>query len=119
MALKEVSTDTFPFDSVRKVVWTTLANGDNGRGVKVWGPRLSMAYTGTFGVGGSIQLEVSNDSTDGSDGTWFLKNDIANASTAKTASAIVVALLQEVWVRPRVTAGDGTTALVATLASRP
>jgi urease gamma subunit len=70
-------------------------------------------FTGTFGSGGSIQLEGSNDGT-----TWAILNDLQGTTIVKTAAGLEGVAELTRYVRPRVTAGDGTTALVATLLMR-
>lgn len=68
---------------------------------------------GTFGVGGSMTLEGSND------GVNFvaLADPQGNALTF-TAGKIEQILEGPRYVRPRVTAGDGTTNLTATICMR-
>lgn len=83
-----------------------LVNGDQSQwiecspstGVKAW------QVTGTFGVGGSIQLEASNDAV----------NPIIQGA-ALTAPGLVNATVAARFLRFNVTAGDGTTSLTVTL----
>lgn len=88
-----------------------LANGDDG---SPWDtqdfPDWSVQISGTFGAGGTIVLEGSNQSTPT---TWNTLSDPAGAALSFTAADLKQALQLTRWVRPRVTAGDGTTALVA------
>lgn len=84
--------------------WTGLLNGDQGDAGG--GPYLTASFsvTGTFGAGGSIRLEGSNDGT----------NWAALSPTALTAAGIFGALgaaEHPKFIRPSVTAGDGTTNL--------
>ncbi|MBK1714640.1 hypothetical protein [Rubrivivax gelatinosus] len=93
--------------------WTGLLNGDDGAAVdpSLWA-RASLQVTGTFGTGGTVSLEGSNDGGT----TWVVLKDAAGAAITLTAAGLVV--LQSTAfraVRPRVTAGDGTTNLVARL----
>lgn len=86
------------------VTWPTIPNGNQGDAAG--GPYITASFivTGTFGTGGSIRLEGSNDGTN-----WF-----ALSSTALTAAGIFAALgatEHPKFIRPNVTAGDGTTAL--------
>lgn len=93
----------------RGVLWTPLANGDVGQAIDPLDfADISVQVLGTFGVGGSVQLEGSNQATPT---TWHILNDPqGNALTFTTAK--LEHLLEGVrWVRPNVTAGDGTTAL--------
>lgn len=99
-------------------VWTGLLNGDDGAAVKMAGSQdRSVQYVGTFGAGGSIQLEGSNDVT--ANGVapinWFLLSTPQGTTGAKTAAGVVQIEEATLWVRPRVTAGDGTTSLTASL----
>jgi hypothetical protein len=104
------------FGEMSHVQWT-LANGDDGAPVSFaeFSDR-SIQFTGTFGAGGSIQLEGSNDLT--SPTNWFVLTDYQGNNIVKTAAAFEGVEEPSVWVRPRVTAGDGTTALVAKLYCR-
>lgn len=68
----------------------------------------SIQITGTFGVGGTVIVEGTNDGTN-----WFQLRDPSNAAISFTAAGIK-AILENCWaVRARVTAGDGTTAITA------
>lgn len=89
------------------VVWTGLLNGDDGGGYQLngFGDR-SVAFTGTFGTGGTIILEGSLDGTN-----YFTLSDPSSTAISKTAAAIEAVLELCLYVRPRVTAGDGTTNL--------
>jgi len=94
--------------------WTGLLNGDDGSPVDMldYGDR-SIQFQGTFGTGGSIQLEGSNDGTN-----WQLLTDPQGNDIIKTSADLEAVTEVTRYVRPRVTAGDGTTALVATLFAR-
>lgn len=86
---------------------TPLVNGDQSVAIgRLWcRPEMSWQVTGTFGAGGSVQLEESNDATN-----WTING------TAATAAAFKPATVTGRFVRFNVTAGDGSTALVVTLA---
>lgn len=91
---------------------TTNADGDpmsyasNGMG------GVTFQITGTFGVGGNVIIEGSNDKT-----TWFTLNDQANASLGTITSAALKTVRDTpVWIRPRVSAGDGTTSITVVAA---
>lgn len=87
-----------------------LANGDQTSGVDLGAclPEKTFQVTGTFGVGGSCQLEASNDGS-----SWFI---VGTAFTAAAVPQTVVSAAR--FYRFNVTAGDGTTALFATLVTR-
>lgn len=97
------------------VAWT-LAQGDDGAPVSYaeFSDR-SIAFTGTFG-GASVSLQGSNDLT--SPTNWFALTDYQGNSISKSSSALEGVEEPTVWVRPLVTGGDGTTAIVAKLFAR-
>lgn len=70
----------------------------------------SVQFTGTFGTGGTILLEGSNDGTN-----YVTLTDPQGNAISKTAAGIEAIEETTVYIRPRVSAGDGTTSLVATL----
>lgn len=87
---------------------TPLANGDNTASVSVLGfDEAVVAISGTFGAGGSVTVEGSIDGT-----TWYA---VPSAVGLPITAAGVAALpnLFSRFLRARVTAGDGTTALTA------
>lgn len=91
--------------------WAAMANGDSGTPVQLdaFADR-SLQVTGTFGVGGSCTLEGSNDGVN-----YFALHNPQGTLIAQTAAGLVQILELTLWVRPRVTAGDGTTSLVAVM----
>jgi hypothetical protein len=95
------------------IVWSPIPNGDDGQ---PWDtqdyPDVSVQVTGTFGVGGSLRIEGSNEATPTN---WGTLADPQGTALDFTAAKIEQVLENVRWIRPRVTAGDGTTALVATL----
>ncbi len=66
----------------------------------------AVLVSGTFGAGGSITMQGSNDGTD-----WFALTDDANVALTFTAAGGDKANQNYRLVRPNVTAGDGTTNL--------
>lgn len=89
------------------VLWEALANGDTGAPIDYTAfPDRSVQIVGTFGVGGSVTIEGSND------GTNFvaLTDPQGNAITKTAAGLEAIAELPR-YIRPNVTAGDGTTDL--------
>jgi hypothetical protein len=89
------------------VSWTGLANGDSGEPLELPGqPDRSAQVIGTFGVGGSVVIEGSNNETDFSTLTTPLGTSIALSSPG-------IAQVQELTkvIRPRVVAGDGSTSV--------
>lgn len=96
------------------ITWPALANGNDGAPVELAQyPDRSIQVAGTFGSGGSCAIEGSIDGTN-----WATLNDPqGNALTITAAKIEAVAELVR-YLRPHVTAGDGTTALTVTLIMR-
>lgn len=113
-----VVTEITPDNSVIAVTWsnltTTNANG-------AWIPAANFAdrsiqFDGNFGTGGSITLQGSNDASAPTN-VFPLSDPQGNAIT-KTAAALEQVLEVTRWVRPFVSAGDGTTSINARLIIR-
>lgn len=91
------------------VTWTGLLNGDDGQPIQM--PECadgSVQFFGTFGVGGSIQWEGTNQRTTVN---FIVLTDPQGNNIVKTAAAIETCEESCFQRRPRVTAGDGTTSL--------
>lgn len=92
-------------------IWQNIPNGNTGSGWQMR-PSYRTAFfqaEGTFGAAGSVQLEGSNDNVN-----WHKLSP-----AALTAAGFFAALgVTEVpkYLRPNVTAGDGTTAITVTAA---
>lgn len=96
--------------------WRDMANGDSGEPIDgaEWGDR-AVQVVGTFGAGGTIVWEGSNDGTN-----YVTLKDSFNVATSFTAAGIATVIDVPRYCRPRVTAGDGTTSLsVYALSRRP
>jgi hypothetical protein len=116
-----VDTPTFtkvigPTGGIDAVVatWGPMANGDTGSPLKR--PDLvdrSLQVTGTFGAGGSVAVEGSNDGVN-----FYALSNPQGTTIAVTAAGIVQIEEATVYVRPHVTAGDGTTSLTCTMCAR-
>lgn len=101
-------------ESAHIVSWSAIPNGDTGQAIEMPGSVVrSVQLGGTFGAGGTVVIEGSNDGTN-----YITLTDPQANALSKTAAAIET--IQEVtrYVRPRVTAGDGTTAINVTLLLR-
>lgn len=111
MAVVAPTVDTLVKGAAHLFTWTPLANGDTGAAVSspLLG-RMTVQVTGTFGAGGTVVLQGSNDGTN-----WETLNDKAPAAISLTAAGLVAVLETPVFIRPSVTAGDGTTALTVRL----
>jgi hypothetical protein len=106
--------DTFK-DDVHISQWTGLTTTDaDGDPIEMPGSNdRTIQFTGAFGVGGTIVMEGSNDGSN-----WQTLNDPQGNSISKTAAAIESVMELTRYIRPRVTAGDGSTNLTATLLVR-
>lgn len=72
---------------------------------------VTFQVTGTWGVGGALVIEGSNDGV-----AYFTLNDQANVALTLSANALKTVRDQPLYIRPRVTAGDGTTSLTVVAA---
>lgn len=96
------------------ITWTGLDSDDSGSPVELVDfPDKTVAITGTFGVGGSITMQGSMDGTN-----WFALTDPQGNAITKTAAGMELIVEAPRYVRPLVTAGDGTTSLTATMLCR-
>lgn len=94
--------------------WANMANGDVGAPVAY--PRhadKSVQVTGTFGAGGSVAVQGSNDGAN-----YAALNDNGGTVIAITAAAVKGVGENTRSVRPAVTAGDGTTSLTVNMLLR-
>lgn len=91
----------------------TNLNGDVTSSLTVLGfDAVSVAVSGTFGVGGSVTLEGSYDNVN----FFGVQAAGSGSAIAITAAGIAFAVSAAYrYVRARVTAGDGTTSLAITL----
>lgn len=107
-----VGTQVWNAKRVSTTTWTPLLNGDSGSAESVG--RLSdrsIQIKGTFGVGGNVIIEGSNDSI-----TWATLRDAGNSLLGTITAADIREILENtLFVRPRVSAGDGTTSLTVIL----
>lgn len=96
------------------ITWTGLLNGDTGAPYE--GADFAdrtMQIAGTFGVGGSMTLEGSNDNAN-----FVALTDPQGNAITKTAAGLEVIEENPRYIRPNVTAGDGTTSLTVTVWAR-
>ncbi len=109
------NTDIAGDGSIRKVVWTplTTTNADGAAIEWVQYADRTIQFNGTFGTGGTIKLQGSNDGSN-----WFDLSDPQGTAISKGAAGIEAVLEITQYVRPFVSAGDGTTSLTATLVMR-
>lgn len=72
---------------------------------------VTFQVNGTFGAGGTLVVEGSNDGTN-----WYTLSDQANAAVSFSTAGLKTVRDQPLFIRPRVTAGDGTTSLTVVAA---
>jgi hypothetical protein len=104
---------------VRRVVWTNLHNGDSGEWYVLTGakyPDKSVQVYGTFGTGGTLVIEGSNQA-DTFDKYATLVDSFNNALSFTTAGLKQINQ-NSFAIRPRVTGGDATTSLTVILCIR-
>lgn len=92
------------------ITWSGLLGSptDDGDPVQPGNYRdMCVQVTGTFGTGGSVTLQGSLDNVN-----WFALNTPAGSAITLTAAGLRQVQENARWVRPIVTAGDGTTNLV-------
>jgi len=94
--------------------WTGLLNGDTGEAIELvdYADRTA-TITGTFGTGGSITMQGSNDNSN-----WFSLTDPQGNAITKTAAGMEIIVEAPLYIRPSVTAGDGTTSLTVQILCR-
>jgi hypothetical protein len=96
------------------VTWSGLLNGDTGEQVSLTDfPDRTVQIVGTFGAGGAVNFEGSNDGTN-----WAILTDPQGNAITKTSAAIESVTETPRYVRPSVTAGDGSTDLSVILFAR-
>ena len=96
------------------ITWSGLLNGDDGGPVDwVDFADRCVQVTGTFGTGGSLTIQGSNDGV-----VWSTLADPQGNALTVTSAKIEQVLELPRYVRPIVTAGDGSTNLVCTLVMR-
>lgn len=87
--------------------WTGLDSDDSGSPAQMADfPDKTVTITGTFGTGGAISIQGSNNNTN-----WFSLTDPQGNPIEKTAAAMELITENPLYIRPLVTAGDGTTSL--------
>lgn len=86
------------------VTWAAILNGNQGDAHGGPWSGFFAAVSGTFGAGGSVRLEGSNDNVN-----WFALSPAALTSAGNFAP--LGAQEHPKFIRPNVTAGDGTTSL--------
>ena len=111
MAVKQGVTGT-PSDRYLTYTWAALANGDTGNWMKAGDlVDLAVQVSGTPGSGGTVVLQGS---LDGGATAAGLTDPQGNALSF-TAAGLKAVLENVPYVRPSVTAGDGSTSFTVVL----
>jgi len=98
-------------DDAHVVTWADILSSGEGSAFEMPGSHIkSVQFDGTFGAGGTIQLHGSNDGTN-----YVVLTDPQGNTISKTAAAIESISEHTRYVKPVVTAGDGTTSIDVTL----
>lgn len=100
------------------IVWALMTSGTSDVGSPygiVLGADRSIQVTGTFGVGGNCRIQGCNEATPVN---WATLTDPQGNALDFTAAKIEQVSEMTRWIRPSITAGDGTTSLTVTLLAR-
>ena len=96
------------------IAWENLQVGDSGAGVtfSMCADR-SVQVSGTFGVGGSLSIQGSNDGVN-----WYTLTGLTGHDLTFTTGGI--SMISEItqYIKPVITAGDGTTDLTVTILAK-
>lgn len=91
--------------------WANMANGDDGEPIDLFGYRdRSVQVRGTFGAAGNCRIEGGNDGTN-----YSALRDPSSTALNITAENVLGVLEATRKIRPRITAGDGTTSLTVSM----
>lgn len=116
------TTDDYIQNRSTYITWSNMANGDVGEYLKFAGHAdKTMQVFGTFGTGGSLTFEGSNDPrvvTDPNNAVWFTMNDPQTLPLVKTSAGGDLIIENPIYMRPRVDSGDGTTSLTVIIACK-
>lgn len=101
-------------DHATLVTWSGLLNGDTGARVNLTDyPDRTVQFAGTFGAGGTVNFEGTNDGVN-----WLPLTDPQGNALSKTTASLEFVTETPRYVRPSVTGGDGTTDLTVVLFAR-
>lgn len=94
--------------------WANMLNGDVGQAIEMPSAAdRSIQVSGTFGTGGTLQLQGSNNGT-----TYPQLNDLQGDPLQFTAAGLEQIIPIARLMRPVVSAGDGTTSLTVSILIR-
>lgn len=98
---------------VKTATWAAMSNGDDGEvlSTEAIAQYLDRTFqvTGTFGAGGTMVIEGTNDGVN-----YYTLDDPQGIPLSITTAGIYQVIQVTLKMRPRVSAGDGTTSLVVT-----
>jgi hypothetical protein len=98
------------------VGWTPMLNTNDGQALDTQDfPDISVQVLGTFGAAGNCKIEGCNEVTPTN---WTTLNDPQGNALDFTAAKMEQVLEIPRWIRPRITAGDGTTSITVRLWAR-
>ncbi|SFT71423.1 hypothetical protein [Mesorhizobium sp. YR577] len=105
---------SFPQADVALATWTSLVNGETGNSASItrWSNNKTVTVTGTFGAGGSVAIQGSNDGS-----TFVPLHDPRGVAIAITTAGAALIEENPLFIRAVVTAGDGTTNLKVMIAA--
>lgn len=96
--------------------WASMTNSGSDVGSPLelpgWADR-SVQVTGTFGTGGTVVIEGSNDGTN-----YVTLNNLQGSALSFTSASLKGIAENTRYIRPRVSAGDGTTSLTVTISAK-
>jgi hypothetical protein len=96
------------------MTWTGLDLDDSGVPIEIVDyPDRTVTFTGTFGAAGSVTMQGSNDGVN-----YFPMTDLQANAVTKTAAGMEMLVEAPRYIRPIVTAGDGTTSLTVQVLCR-
>jgi hypothetical protein len=109
-----VNIDTYG-DNGHSITWTGLLNGDSGTPLEMIGSadRSVQVISAAFGAGGTVLIEGSNDGVN-----YSTLHDPGGNVLSFTSAGIQAVLEISAFIRPRVSAGDGTTSIAVVLLVR-
>lgn len=109
--------DQTDFIGVSRIQWTPLTQTTSDTGTPVTLPNgadRSIQVSGTFGAGGTVIVEGMLEEA----GVYATLHDPFGNALSITAAGVYAIAEATVYIRPRVSAGDGTTALKVTLMTK-
>lgn len=96
------------------VTWSGLLNGDTGAPFEGgdWVDRCVQVF-GTFGTGGTLTVQGSNNGSN-----WNTLKDSFGTAIQLTSAGVVQVMEVTRYIRPSITAGDGSTNLTVSMYTR-